>query len=80
MNKEVNIDELNKVIIENINDSLQKFCFGEYKEEEIYPIVLTKTKTITSAQVNEFKISYRLHKNKIGMLRHLMIVIEKLKL
>ena len=39
MNKELITEQLNEVIIGNINDSLQKFCFGEYREEEKYPVV-----------------------------------------
>ena len=75
MNKELNIDKLNEVIIENINDSLQKFCFGEYQEEEKYPVVFTKTKVTINDQAMEFKISCRMHKNKEGLLRHVMVTI-----
>ena len=77
MNKELRIDELNEVIISTINDSLQKFCFGEYKEEEKYPVVFTKTNVTINEQESEFKISCRLHKNKLGLLRHVMITIER---
>ena len=76
MNKEVKIKEINEVIIGNINDSLQKFCFGEYQEEENYPVVFTKTTVTINDQEREFKISCRMHKNKEGLLRHIMITIE----
>ena len=75
MNKEVKTEELNEVIIDNINDSLQKFCFGEYREEEKYPVVSTKTTITINDQEMEFKISYRMHKNKDGLLRHVMVTI-----
>lgn len=75
MNKEVKIEELNEVIISNINDSLQKFCFGEYQEEEKYPVVFTKTIVTINDQDMEFKISCRMHKNKKGLLRHVMVTI-----
>ena len=78
MKKEVKIDELNEVIIGNIYDSLQKFCFGEYQKEEKYPVVFTKT-TVTNNELQiEFKISCRMHKNKLGVLRHAMVTIEKI--
>ena len=75
MNKEVKIEELNEVIIGNIKDSLQKFCFGEYQEEEKYPVVFTKTTITINDQAMEFKISCRMHKNKEGLLRHVMVTI-----
>ena len=75
MNKELKIEELNELIIGNINDSLQKFCFGEYQEEEIYPVVFTKTTVTINDQKMEFKISCRMHKNKEGLLRHVMVTI-----
>ena len=78
MKKELKIDELNEVIIGNINDSLQKFCFGEYQVEDIYPVVFTKTTITINEQEMEFKISHRLHKNKLGLLRNVLITIEKL--
>ena len=34
MNKELKIDELNEQIIGSINDSVHKFCFGEFKAED----------------------------------------------
>ena len=77
MNKEVKIEELNKVIIGNINDILQKFCFGEYQKEEKYPVVFTKTTITINDQEMEFKISCRMHKNKKGLLRHVMVAINK---
>ena len=80
MNKEIKIDELNEVIIGTINDSLQKFCFGEYKEEEKYPVVFTKTTAAINEQQIEFYISCMMHKNKEGMLRHFKFTVEKLKL
>ena len=75
MNKELKIDELNEVIIGNIKDSLQKFCFGEYQEEEEYPVVFTKTTVSIDDQEKEFKISCRMDKNKEGLLRHVMVTI-----
>lgn len=78
MNKEPKIEKLNEVIIGNINDSLQKFCFGEYQQEEKYPIVFTKTTITINEQEFIFKISCRLHKNKEGLLRHAMVTIDKL--
>ena len=75
MNKEVKIEGLNEVIISNINDSIQKFCFGEYQEEEKYPVVFTKTIITINDQEMEFKISCRMHKNKKGLLRHVMVTI-----
>ena len=76
MNKELKIDELNEQIIGSINDSVHKFCFGEYQEEEKYPVVFTKTTITINNQEFEFKISCRLHKNKLGLLRHVMITIQ----
>ena len=75
MNKKVKIEGLNELIIANINDSLQKFCFGEYQEEENYPVVFTKTTVKINDQEMEFKISCRMHKNKEGLLRHIMVTI-----
>ena len=75
MNKVLKTEELNEVVIGNINDSLQKFCFGEYQEEEKYPVVFTKTTITINDQEMEFKISYRMHKNKDGLLRHVMVTI-----
>ena len=77
MNKEVKIEEMNEVIIGNINDSLQKFCFGEYQEEENYPVVFTKTTITINDQEIEFKISCRMHKNKDGLLRYVMVTIGR---
>ena len=75
MNKEVKTEELNELIIGNINDSLQKFCFGEYQDQEKYPVVFTKTTITINDQEMEFKISCRMHKNKKGLLRHVMVTI-----
>ena len=75
MNKELKIDELNEQIIGSINDSVQKFCFGEYQAEEKYPVVFTKTTITINDQEMEFKILYRMHKNKEGLLRHVMVTI-----
>ena len=75
MNKEVKIEDLNKVIIGNINDSLEKFCFGEYQMEEKYPVVFTKTTLIINDQEKKLKMSCRMHKNKEGLLRHIMVTI-----
>ena len=73
MNKELKIDKLNEVIIENINDSLQKFCFGEYQEEEKYPVVFTKTTLTIDDRKKEFKLSCRMYKNKEGLLSHIVV-------
>ena len=75
MKKEIKIEELNQLIIGNINDSLQKFCFGEYQAEEKYPVVFTKTTITINDQEMEFKISCRMHKKKEGLLRHVMVTI-----
>ena len=75
MNKELITEHLNEVIIGNINDSLQKFCFGEYREEEKYPVVSTKTTLTINDQEKELKLSCRMHKNKEGLLRHIMVTI-----
>ena len=75
MNKEIKIEELNELIIGNINDSLQKFCFGQYQVEEIYPVVFTKSTVSINKKEKEFKISCRMHKNKEGLLRHVMVTI-----
>ena len=78
MNKELKIDELNEEIIGIINDSLQKFCFGEYLQENKYPVVFTKTRITINKKETEFKISCRMHKNKEGLLKHAMVTIEEL--
>ena len=75
MNKELKIDELNEQIIGSINDSVHKFCFGEFKAEEKYPVVFTKTTITINDQEMEFKISCRMHKNKKGLLRHVVVTI-----
>ncbi len=77
MDTELKIDRINEEIIATITNSLQKFCFGEYQAEEKYPIVFTKTKVTINDQEMEFKISCRMHKNKEGLLRHVMVTIEK---
>ena len=77
MKKELRIDELNEVVISTINRSLQEFCSGEYQEEEKYPVVFTKTTVTINEQQTDFIISCRMHKNKMGMLRHVMITIKK---
>ena len=77
MNKELKIDELNEQIIGSINDSVHKFCFGEFKAEEKYPVVFTKMTVSINEQEKKFKIICRLHKNKEGLLRHVMVTINK---
>ena len=79
MNKELKIDELNEVIIGTIKDSLQKFCFGEYQDEQKYPVVFTKTNIIINEQEIQYKTSCKMHKNKLGVLRHVMVTIEKIR-
>jgi hypothetical protein len=42
------VTELNHTIIELINNVLNDFCFGKYKERESYPVSHDKNKITTS--------------------------------
>lgn len=73
--KKFSADEENEHIIETITKTLNNFCFGEYKNEVNYPITLTNTKITSAAGETEFNISCKLHKNKEGMLRQVVVTI-----
>lgn len=75
--KKFSADEENEQIIETITKTLNNFCFGVYKDQTNYPITLTNTKITFPAGEMEFNISCKLHKNKEGMLRHVMVTIQK---
>lgn len=74
--KKFSVDEENQHIIDSITKTLNNFCFGEYKDEPNYPIALTNTKITSPAGVMEFNILCKLHKNKEGMLRHVIVSID----
>lgn len=75
--KKFSTDKENEQIIETITKTLHNFCFGEYKNEPNYPITLTNTKITSAAGEMKFNISCKLHKNKEGMLRHVLMTIQK---
>lgn len=77
MNKEFTSVEMNEEIMDILNKHLIKFCFGEYKEEATYPVVLIKSKMTACDSETEFYISCRLNKNSAGVLRRVMFTINK---
>ncbi len=71
-------DKENEQIILAITNTLNNFCLGDYKDEPNYPIAMTNTKLICAAGEIEFNISFKLNKNKEGMLKHVNVSIVKL--
>lgn len=74
--KKFSVDEENQHIIDSITKTLNNFCFGEYKDEPNYPITLTNTNISSPAGVMKFNILCKLHKNKEGRLKKVMVSID----
>lgn len=69
-------DKINEQLIQLITSNLNKFCFGEYKDEINFPVALTKSTVKTGAAEREFSVSWRMNKNEEGELESVKIIID----
>lgn len=71
------VNEINEVIIGLLKEGLDKFCFGEYKDETKYPVALTKTKIKSDNKNYEYTINMSAKKDESGKLKSAMITIAR---
>lgn len=77
--KEIGVDEINQSIIDHITNALNKFCFGEYKEETDYPEVLIKVKIESSGVKTTYDLAISLRKNLQGILQRSNISVRNIR-
>lgn len=68
------VTELNHAVIAHINNALNEFCFGRFKEEEDYPVAMTKTQITSGDATAELNISVDA-KKRYELLSHILVTI-----
>ena len=73
MKEQFTTDEINEHFVNTISAHLNEFCFGKYKDEQQFPISITKSSVTMGDKALDFKISCRISKDDKGVLKNAQI-------
>ncbi len=71
------INEVNVQLSETVNGMINNFCFIDSPGEAQFSERSVEIILNLAEGLQEFTVSCKLHKNKAGILRHVMVTVQK---